>query len=69
MEPPEPTHDHKKGRMRTSKALSINALEPRIVVLETLMIVVQHTLESLEEKINGLKYGYAKFMVATKAFI
>lgn len=69
METLEPTHDHEEGRTHKSKAPSINALEPCIVVLETLMTAVQHTLESLEEKINGLKCGYAKFTVATKALI
>lgn len=46
---------------------SINILESRIATLETSMLAVQDTLESLEVRVNNLGAKYSEFMIATKA--
>ena len=39
--------------------LELNTLEPCIATLETSMSITQDTLESLEERVKGLKGEYA----------
>ena len=47
----------------------MDALEPRVDTLETSMAAIQDTLDTLEERVNGLEGEYGEFTVATKALM
>ena len=69
VEPLEPTRGHEEGcsQARTydkSKAIYVDALEPWVTTLETLMSATQATFKSLEERVNGLESEYVDFTVA-----
>ena len=70
--PPEPNRgregERAQGKTRgKSKAISVDALEPRIGTLEVALFATQPRW--IQERVEGLEGEYAKFTVATKAFI
>ena len=72
--PPEPTHGHETryahGKSRSkSNSSFVDALEPRMAILETSLSATQDTIKGLEEKVDSLKGEYADFTIATKALI
>lgn len=65
---------HEEGRTQVkscgkSKVASVNALEPRAAMLETLMSAAQDILDSSEVRVDGLEGEYGEFTIATKALI
>lgn len=70
----EPTRGCEEGRTHAkspdkSKAASIDALEPRVATLKTLMSAAQDTLHTLEVRVDGLEGEYDEYVVATKALM
>ncbi|KAH9767885.1 glutathione S-transferase DHAR2 [Citrus sinensis] len=58
-----------QGKRGKSKAPSVDALEPRVAILEIALSVAQDSLEGLEERVDNLDGEYTEFTVATKALI
>ena len=52
-----------------SRAASVDALEPRVATLKTLMSATQDTLNTLEVRVDSLEGEYGEYAVATKALI
>ena len=53
----------------TSRRPHIDALEPRMTMLEIALSTVQDTLKRLEEIMDSLKREYVDFTVTTKTLI
>ena len=52
-----------------SKAATVDALEPRVAMLETSMSTVQDTLDTLEVRVDALEGEYGEFKIATKTLM
>ena len=72
--PPEPSRgregERAQGKTRSkSKAPSMDALEPRVTILEIALSTAQDSLEGLEKRVDDLEGEYGEFTVATKALM
>lgn len=52
-----------------SKVTSLNALEPRIAILEASMSAIEDTFDSLGEQADSLEREYIDLSIASKALI